>query len=479
MLQSTMLPHLKGYINNQWVGAKSGTTFAVHNPATNEHLADVPAMGTAETKQAIAAAKAALGQVADIATRKQWLLDIRDNLLAEREEIGRVLCLEHGKPWPEAQGEVDYAASFFDYYANNMESILAPETLPETPKDCQWSVHHRPIGVVGLITPWNFPIAMIAKKLAPALAAGCPSVIKPASLTPLTMIVLFQVLDSVDLPQGMVNLVMGSAKEIGGALMESDDVPLVTFTGSTEVGQTLMNQAAKTVKRLDLELGGNAPFIVFADADLDNAVSQLIGNKFRGSGQTCVCANRVYVQQEVYQEFADLLAEKASQLTVGDGMEEGTDLGPLVDEDGFNKVKHQLEDALAKGAKQLTGKAPEQLEALFFPATVIINASQDMLCAQEETFGPLVPLIPFSTEDEVISYANDTEFGLASYVFSADKDKCHRVAQQIHFGHCAINSGTGPAAPAPFGGMLHSGMGREGGKQGLLAYVELQTIAEA
>lgn len=482
MMDSPLLKHLSGYIGGKWVDADSGKVADVLNPATGEVLAKVPYMGAAETRRAIAAGKAALAHVPDVAVRRKWLEDTRDALLAQKQEIGRILCLEHGKPWKEAQGEVDYAASFFDYYARVMEDVLAPEVQADKVKNCTWTLYKRAIGVVGLITPWNFPIAMIAKKIAPALAAGCPSVIKPAPETPLTMIAMFQVFeDHLRLPAGMVNLVTGDAKAIGGEIMESPDVQMVSFTGSTAVGRLLIEQSRDQVKRLGLELGGNAPFIVLDDADLDAAADGLMSNKFRGAGQTCVCANRVYVQSGVYEAFSKKVIERVSALKVGNGMDAGVDIGPLINAAGFDKVKAHLTDALAKGAKLAVGKQPDTLDAaqgLFFPPTVITHVTQDMRCCQEETFGPLVPLIAFDRDEQALEQANDTRFGLAAFVYGKDKARADKLVSRLHFGHCGYNTGTGPAAPTPFGGMLHSGLGREGGHAGLYEYLEVQTVPD-
>lgn len=481
MIESYLLKNISGYIDGQWVNADSGETTPVLNPANGKTLADFPRMGSAETRRAIAAGKKALQQPVDLDTRREWLEDIRDALLAEKEELGRILCLEHGKPWKEAQGEVEYSASFFDYFAKHVDE-LQPTELPEKAKGCTWTVHHRPIGVVGLITPWNFPLGMIAKKLAPALAAGCPSVIKPAGETPLTMIALCQLIhERLDLPEGMVNLVMGSATEIGGELCSSEDVPMLSFTGSTEIGKLLIEQTKDQVKKLGLELGGNAPFIVCEDADLDSAVENLIANKFRGGGQTCVCANRIYVQSGVYEEFTEKLVDKVKGMRVGDGMDENVDIGPLINKQGFDKVHQHVKDALAKGAELVAGKHPDELDSdknLFYPPTVITGVTHDMLCCKEETFGPLVPMIAFDTDEEAVMFGNQTEFGLASYVFSRDKARAHRLSAGLHFGHCGLNTGTGPSAHAPFGGMKQSGIGREGGHEGLMEYIEVQTVPD-
>lgn len=479
MIESPLLKKLSGYIDGDWSSADDGNTFAIYNPANGKELAQVPAMGGTETKRAVAAGVAAFGNGYDLDQRREWLTDIRDALNDHAEEIGRILCLEHGKPWKEAQGEAAYAAGFFDYFAKHIDE-LAPRRLEEKPKNCDWTVHFRPIGVVGLITPWNFPIAMIAKKLAAALAAGCPSVIKPASQTPLTLIAAFTLMhERVDLPPGMVNLVMGSAREIGDTLCEHPDVSMLSFTGSTGVGQHLITASAKHVKKLALELGGNAPFIVFEDADLDAAVSNLVANKFRGGGQTCVCANRVFIHRDIADAFTDKLADKVKALKVGDGMDEDIDIGPLINKDGFDKVKRHLADALDKGATQAAGKHPDELDpdkGLFFPPAVVRGVTRDMDCWQEETFGPLVPLIEFSDEAELIEGANDTEFGLASYLFTGDDKRAARVIPELRFGHVGHNTGTGPTPEAPFGGMKLSGIGREGGEEGLFEYVEPQTV---
>lgn len=482
MITSPLLPHLAGYIGGQWGGAESGETFAITNPATGAKLADVPKMGRTETARAIAAGKSALDHVPDVSLRRRWLETVRDALHAEKKEIGRILTLENGKPWLEAQGEVEYAVSFFDYFARTVEDVLAPEVMPDRVKNCMWTVYKRPMGVVGLITPWNFPIAMIAKKLAPALAAGCPSIVKPAEQTPLTMIALFTIMaEKLDLPAGMVNLVMGDATAIGGELMKSPDVSMLSFTGSTAVGRLLVEQAAPCVKKLDLELGGNAPFIVLDDADLDAAADGLMANKFRAGGQTCVCANRVYVQTGVYDEFARKVADRVGALKVGNGMESGIAVGPMIDRAGFDKVKAHLADAVAKGAKVIAGKGPEVQAGnggLFFTPTVVTEVTSAMRCCQEETFGPLIPLLRFDTDAAALAAANATEYGLAAYVFGKDKARAHRLITKLHFGHCGYNTGTGPAAPTPFGGMRSSGIGREGGREGLLAYVETQTVPD-
>ncbi|MEX0731968.1 MAG: NAD-dependent succinate-semialdehyde dehydrogenase [Aquisalimonadaceae bacterium] len=479
MIESPLLRNLNGYINGTWVDADSDERLAVYNPVDGELLAEVPNMGKAETDRAVDAAYAALGEPASLDTRKRWLHDIARALTDNREEIGRILTMEHGKPWKEAQAEADYAAGFFSFAANNLDA-LAPRQLQERPRGCSWTVHYRPAGVVGLVTPWNFPIGMIAKKLSAALAAGCPSVIKPSSKTPLTMIALFSLLhDVVKLPAGMVNMVTGAAGPIGDALLENADVRVVSFTGSTEVGRALIEKGAPQIKKLTLELGGNAPYIVFDDADLDAAADNLMANKFRGGGQTCVCANRVMVQQSVAEAFADKVRERVEQLKLGDGLEPDTDVGPLIDRKGFEKVRRHVEDALDNGARLLAGRLPAPLKTNwggFFPPTVLIGATPAMACWREETFGPLVPIVSFEREEEAIRLANETEFGLAAYFFTRDENRAGRVIARLEFGHVGHNTGTGPAPEAPFGGMKQSGYGREGGLEGLFEFVEPQTV---
>ena len=477
MIESPLLEHIQGYVDGAWTGTGEG--IAVHNPATGETLAEVPAMDRGEAVRAIEAAEAALGQPASLAQRGEWLKRIAQVLVENKREIGRILTLEHGKPWSEAEGEVEYGAGFFHYCGEHVE-LLRSHTLEEKPRGCTWTVHYRPAGVAGLITPWNFPLGMIAKKLSAALAADCPSVIKPSSKTPLTMIALFHLLDrELDLPPGKVNLVMGPAGPISDALLEHPAVRVISFTGSTEVGKELIRKSAPEVKRLTLELGGNAPFLVFEDADLDRTADNLLLNKFRGGGQTCVCSNRVFVQRTIAAEFADKLAERAARLKVGNGLEEGTDIGPLIDRKGYEKVRHHLLDALEKGAERVTGEDPgewNKARGTFFPPTVLRGVTPGMACSIEETFGPLVPIMEFDDEAEAVRLANATEFGLAAYVFTADAERAERVIAGMRFAHVGHNTGTGPTPEAPFGGMKQSGFGREGGREGLFEFVEPQTV---
>lgn len=478
MIVSPLLPSTGGYIDGQWVMAEEGRTFPVINPATGEVLAQVARMGRNETCRAIDAASLAMRDLPGIEVRRGWLDGIAKALVKHRDEIGRILCLEHGKSWREGRAEVDYAAGFFAYAAAHMAQ-LEPKTLAEQPRGCAWRVLYRPAGVAGLIVPWNFPIGMIAKKLSSALAAGCASIVKPASKTPLTMIALFALLEKeVGLPAGWANLLPGSAAAIADALLEHPDVAVISFTGSTEVGKELIVKSAAQVKRVALELGGNAPFIVFADADLDKAVDQLMVNKFRGNGQTCVCANRVLVDHQVAQAFSERLVARISALRLGNGLDDSTDIGPLVDRAGYEKVRHHLNDALAKGAELLVGAVPPPLETEwggFFPPSAVLGVNRTMACWNEETFGPLVPIAEFDGEEDALKKANDTEYGLAAYLFTQDAARAQRFVEKLHFQHVACNTGTGPTPEAPFGGMRQSGYGREGGIEGLFEFVDVKT----
>lgn len=469
----------RAYIGGRWSVADSRATVEVVNPADGRLLATVPHMGGVDAERAVAAAEKALAHRLVRARRREILAEVAAALGTHRQELGRIISLENGKPWSEAQSEVDYAAGFFRYAADHLH-YLRSRRLKARPRDHRWIIHYRPVGVAGLIAPWNFPLAMIAKKLSAALAAGAPCVIKPAEQTPLASIALLSLLDSLRLPDGLVNLVIGDAAEIGGVLCTHPAVRSISFTGSTEVGKVLLAQTAPHVKRLTLELGGNAPFIVFSDADLDAAADHLMQNKFRAAGQTCVCANRVYVHQSVAAAFTGKVVERATRLRVGDGMQPDVDLGPLINRDGFDKVRAHIEDAIQRGAKRETGGVPELPDrpwGLFFPPTVLSGVPADARCVAEETFGPLVPLIEFQSESEVVAWANATQFGLAAYLFTADARRARRVAAQLRFGHVGYNTGTGPTPEAPFGGMKQSGFGREGGREGLMEFVEPQTIA--
>lgn len=477
MIESPLLINMLGYIDGSWCSADSGKTQSVVNPATGQAIAQVPAMGREETRRAIESAAHSLKQPASLKQRSAWLLHIAELIQQNREELGRIITHEHGKPWKEAQGEADYAASFFRYYADNVQH-LGPQQLSQTPHGYTWTVHHRPAGVAALITPWNFPLAMLAKKFSAALAAGCGTVIKPSSRTPLTLIALFRLLEQVGLPSGKANLILGPASEISDVLCAHPAVRIISFTGSTSVGKKLAAATAPHLKRLSLELGGNAPFIVFEDADVGQAVEHLMSNKFRGAGQTCVCANRVYVHRNLADAFSQKLGVRTRQLQVGNGMDAGVEMGPLIDKDAFEKVHQHVADALAQGATQIATQDSANFprDGHFFPPTVLRGVTPTMQCVAQETFGPLVPIIEFDDEAEVIAAANSTEFGLAAYVFTADSARAERVISQLSFGHVGWNTGAGPTAEAPFGGMKHSGYGREGGLEGLHEFTELQTV---
>ncbi len=477
MFESPLLPRAAGYIAGRWAEGP-GEPFAVVNPANGLPLAQIRAMGGPETLAAIEAAQGALASPAPRPQRQAWLERIAELLGEHRAELGRILTHEHGKPWQEAQGEVDYAAGFFRYCARHIDA-LAPHTLDERPRDLDWSVHHRPAGVVALLTPWNFPIGMIAKKLSAALAADCACVVKPSRKTPLTTIALFRLLDqALDLPPGKVNLLMGEACAITDTLLAHPAVRVISFTGSTAVGRQLIRKSADGVKRLTLELGGNAPFIVFADADLEQAAEQLIANKFRGAGQTCVCANRIFVHSQVASRFAEAVAARAADLRIGDGMDPDTVIGPLIDRNGYDKVRRHLQDALAGGAQLIGGGDPGDWEQTRgrFPPAVVVGITPTMQVSGEETFGPLVAIAEFDDEATVLARANATEFGLAAYVFTRDADRIERLVNGLEFAHVGVNTGSGPAPEAPFGGMKQSGFGREGGREGLFEFVETQTV---
>ena len=478
MIESSLVREDALLIDGEWVSAKEGKTLAVLNPANGELLGQVPALSPAETERAVKAASVAMSRVTSIETRRGWLQRIGDLLLENQEELGRIITLEHGKPLKEGVGEVAYAAGFFHFFATQLNA-LGKYTYPGPLKDCRWEVHHRPAGVVASITPWNFPLGMMAKKVPAALGCGCAVVAKPASATPLSAIALARIIEEAGVPPGMFNLVTGSSGPISEVLCQHPAVRIVSFTGSTEVGRQLGRLTAPHIKRLALELGGNAPFIVFPDANLNAAAKDLVANKFRGAGQTCVCTNRVYAHADIEEEFTETVAGLVRELRVGDGMNPATDIGPLINRAGFDKVAEHVKDALDGGARRVVGDDPVRPEndwGCFFPPTVITNVRPEMLVCRDETFGPLVAIRRFKDEAEVIQEANDTEYGLAAYLCTGDPQRAERVASALRFGHVGINTGMSPTPELPFGGMKQSGYGREGGVEGLLEFCEPQTF---
>ncbi|MEY3982414.1 MAG: hypothetical protein RLZZ281_1283 [Pseudomonadota bacterium] len=472
-----------GLINGQWVSARSGRRFAVTNPATGETIAEVANMGADDTLAAVAAAHEALPAWRAVTSKersarlKKW----NDLILANADALAALMTAEQGKPLAEAKGEVLYGASFVEWFAEEAKRVYG-DVIPSPIAGRRLLVFKEPIGVAAAITPWNFPLAMITRKCAPAIAAGCTVVVKPAEATPLTALALADLALQAGFPAGVFNVVVGdgpAAPEIGKVLCEDTRVRKVSFTGSTEVGRILLRQSADTVKKLSLELGGNAPFIVFDDADVDAAVEGAIASKYRNAGQTCVCANRIYVQDGIYDLFAQKLAEKVGQLRVGPGTQSGVQIGPLIEPAALEKVKTHVSDALAGGAKVLVGGKSHALGGLFFEPTVMTEVKSSMLVSREETFGPVAPLFRFKTEQEVIGLANNTEFGLASYFFSRDIGRVFRVAEALESGMVAVNTGNFSNEVAPFGGVKQSGLGREGSKYGIEEYLEIKFVTIA
>jgi succinate-semialdehyde dehydrogenase/glutarate-semialdehyde dehydrogenase len=463
------------YINGQWVDADSGKTIDVTNPATGEVLGTIPNMGAAETRRAIETANAAWGPWRKkTAKERANLLRKWFNLMLEnQDDLAILMTAEQGKPLAESKGEIGYAASFIEWFAEEAKRIYG-DVIPAHQGDKRIVVTKEPIGVVAAITPWNFPSAMITRKAAPALAAGCPVVLKPATQTPYSALALAVLAERAGLPAGLFSVVTGSASAIGGEMTSNPIVRKVTFTGSTEIGKLLMQQSAATVKKTSMELGGNAPFIVFEDADLDAAVDGAIMSKFRNTGQTCVCANRIYVQESVYDSFVQKLTAAVAKLKVGDGLKGETQQGPLIDMKAVAKVEEHIADAVGKGAKIVAGGKRHALGGSFFEPTILTGVTSQMAVAREETFGPLAPLFRFKTEEEVIKLANDTEFGLAAYFYSRDLGRVWRVAEQVEYGIVGINTGIISTEVAPFGGVKESGTGREGSKYGIEDYLEIK-----
>jgi succinate-semialdehyde dehydrogenase/glutarate-semialdehyde dehydrogenase len=476
-LNDPSLLRQQAYIDGAWCDAIEGKTTDVINPATGATIGTVPHMGTMETRRAIDAANAAwpAWRKKTARERAQVLRTWYELMMANADDLAAIMTAEQGKPLSESKGEVSYAASFFEWFGEQAKRIEG-DVLESPVAGQRIVVTKEPIGVCAAITPWNFPAAMITRKVAPALAAGCPIVLKPAGLTPYSALALAVLAERAGVPKGVFSVVIGDSTAIGAELCANPIVRKLSFTGSTAVGRTLMQQCAPTVKKLSLELGGNAPFIVFDDADLDAAVTGAIASKYRNAGQTCVCANRIYVQDGVYEEFARRFTDKVRELKVGNGMEPGVDQGPLIEDKAVDKVEAHIADALAKGARLLLGGKRHALGHSFFEPTVLADVTPAMLVSDEETFGPVAPLFRFKTEDEAIALANDTEFGLASYFYARDIGRVFRVADRIESGMVGINTGLISNEVAPFGGVKQSGLGREGSKYGMDDYLVLKYL---
>ncbi|WP_417239132.1 NAD-dependent succinate-semialdehyde dehydrogenase [Celeribacter halophilus] len=465
-------------VNGQWVQAASGDTVEVTNPADGSVVGTVPSMSPDEIPAVIEAARVAQADWATWAAKeraavlRKWF----ELMVENTEDLGLIMTLEQGKPLKEAKGEIAYAASFVEWFAEEAKRIYG-DTIPAPARNQRLTVLRQPIGVTAAITPWNFPAAMITRKAAPALAAGCSMIVRPADLTPLTALALGVLAERAGIPAGVFQIVTGPASKIGKVITDSDVVRKLSFTGSTEVGRLLMAQCADTIKKVSLELGGNAPFIVFDDADLDAAVEGAMASKYRNAGQTCVCANRILVQRGVYDAFAEKLAAKVAELTVGNGTEEGTDIGPMIEAKALDKVQSHIEDAVSKGATLMQGG--KRLGGLFFEPAILTGVTPEMKVASEETFGPLAPLFPFDTEEEAIAMANDTIFGLAAYFFTKDHARMVRVSEGLEYGMVGHNTGLISNEVAPFGGVKQSGLGREGSKYGIEEYLEMKYICSA
>ena len=474
LTDSTLL-RTQAFIGGEWVDADDGATFAVTNPADLSPICSVASVGAAETARAIAAAEAALPAWREKTAKERSALLRKwfELMMANQEDLARLLSWEQGKPLAESRGEIAYGASFIEWFAEEAKRVYG-DVIPHDKQGRRLVVIKQPIGVVAAITPWNFPNAMITRKAGPALAAGCTIVIKPASETPLSALALAELAQCAGIPAGVVNVVTGNARAIGGELTRNPSVRKLSFTGSTGIGKMLMAQCADTMKKVSMELGGNAPFIVFDDADLDAAVAGAMASKYRNSGQTCVCTNRILVQDGVYDEFAKRLVAAVNTLKVAPAHEDGAQQGPLINAKAVLKVQEHIDDAVAKGAKVLAGGKPHALGGSFFEPTVLGDVTPAMLVARDETFGPLAPIFRFQTEAEAIAMANDTEFGLASYLYTRDLGRAWRVGEALEYGMVGVNEGIISTEIAPFGGIKESGTGREGSKYGIDDYLELK-----
>jgi len=476
-LKDPALFRQQAYIDGAWVDADGGKTFDVTNPANGNKLGTVPQMGRSETAKAIAAANAAWpawrAKTAKerCAILKKWF----DLVMENQEDLAKLMTAEQGKPLAESMGEIVYGASFIEWFAEEAKRLYG-ENIPTNANNRRIQVIKQPIGVVASITPWNFPNAMITRKCAPAMAAGCTVVAKPAEDTPYSALALAELAERAGVPKGVFNVVTGIPKEIGGEITSNPIVRKVSFTGSTAVGKLLMKQCSDTVKKVSLELGGNAPFIVFDDADLDAAIDGVMASKYRNTGQTCVCANRIYVQDGVYDAFAEKMAKAVGELKVGSGFEDGVAQGPLINAAAIEKVERLVKDAVDKGAKVKVGGARHELGGTFYTPTILTDVTNDMACAREEIFGPVAPLYRFTDEADVIAKANDTPYGLAAYFYARDVGRVYRVAEALEYGIVGINEGIISTEVAPFGGVKESGLGREGGKYGIEEFVEVKYL---
>ncbi|TDQ39631.1 succinate semialdehyde dehydrogenase [Thiopseudomonas denitrificans] len=476
-MNTTPLFKQLAWINGQWREALNGATTDIFDPATGTQLGQVPCMGATETRQAIDAAAGALPQWRALPAKERatllrnWFELILDN----RDELARIMTLEQGKPLAEARGEILYGASFVEWFAEEAKRVYG-DLLPAPVAGQRLLVMKQPVGVVAAITPWNFPSSMITRKTAPALAAGCTVVLKPAPQTPFSALALAELARQAGIPPGVFNVVTGDARAIGGELTGNPQVRKLSFTGSTATGRLLLQQCAHDIKKVSLELGGNAPFIVFGDADLDQAVAGALAAKYRNNGQTCVCTNRFYVHDSIYQQFADKLQQAVAGLRVGNGLDTDTTLGPLINPAAMDKVQSHIDDALQRGARLTLGGQPHALGGTFFEPTILLDVPHDALVAREETFGPLAPLFRFSDENEVIRLANDTEYGLAAYVYTQNLSRIFRLSEALEYGMVGINTGLISNEVAPFGGIKSSGLGREGSRYGIEEYLEIKYI---
>ncbi len=476
-LNDSRLFRQQAYINGAWVDADGGATFPVLNPADQSRLGAAPKMGRPETRRAIEAADAALPAWRALtakeraATLRKW----NDLILENKEDLARIMTAEQGKPLAEARGEIVYGASFVEWFAEEGKRVYG-DTIPAHGRDKRLLVIKQPVGVVAAITPWNFPTAMITRKCAPALAAGCTVVIKPAEDTPYSALALAELADRAGFPKGTINVVTGVPQEIGEEMTTNPIVRKFSFTGSTPVGKQLMRQCADTVKKVSLELGGNAPFIVFDDADIDAAVTGTLASKYRNTGQTCVCANRIFVHEGVYDDFVGRMAQAISGFKVGDGLKGETQQGPLINDKGLAKVERLVTDAVKKGARVVTGGKRHALGGTFYEPTILTHVTPDMACFREEIFGPVAPIYPFKTEEEVVKKANDTPYGLAAYFYTRNVNRVWRMSEGLEYGLIGINDGVIATDAAPFGGVKESGLGREGSKYGIEEFVEIKYL---